>query len=297
MADIKNTADGNTKILKPFVKWAGGKRQLLAEIRKYLPPDIDSRSYFEPFAGAGALFFDLKPGIAFINDINAELMLAYNAIKNDVNTLVEKLREYEASYNPEFYYKLRAIDPRTISSDTEIAARFIFLNRTCYNGLYRVNSEGLFNVPIGRQKKIRICEEELLPAISEWFNSAKIFFSNDDFKTAVEQADENSFVYFDPPYHSAQKTGFTAYQAGGFDKNDHARLRDLLIKLTVRGIPCLLSNADTPFVRKLYSDRAFRLNAVQARRAINCDQNNRGRTNELLITNYDPRDFGAVIWI
>jgi len=277
--------DENQITLKPFVKWAGGKRQLLPEIRKHLPPDISGRTFYEPFMGAGALFFDLKPETAVINDSNYELMLTYRVIRDHIDGLIAVLREHEKNYSNEYYYQVRASEnPMT---DIEKAGRFIFLNKTCYNGLYRVNSKGLFNVPAGRHKKLNICEEPLLRDISGYLNSAKIIILNTDFEEAIFNAGKDSFVYFDPPYHSLKKTGFSAYQAGGFNENEHKRLCSLFLRLTERGIPCLLSNADTPFIQEIYRHDGVRIIPVTARRFINSDQGGRGIVNEILIKNYE----------
>ena len=271
--------------MKPFVKWAGGKRQLLPQIRKYLPADISRRLYFEPFTGAGALLFDLRPERAVINDSNAELMLAFRVIRDDVKGLIEALNIHMARYSAEYFYEIRALNPGLLSN-TGRAARFIFLNKTCYNGLYRVNSKGVFNVPVGRHKTLNICEEPLLLEISGYLNSNDIKILNADFAEAVSGAGENSFVYFDPPYHCPRKTGFCAYQAGGFGENDQLRLRDLFISLTNKNVPCLLSNADTPFIREIYNDPRLDVINVTARRFINSDQNGRGKVSEVLVANY-----------
>ena len=277
--------------LKPFVKWAGGKRQLLPEIRKYLPQDISNRCYFEPFAGAGALLFDLKPNKGVINDLNSELILTYRVIKAHVGELIEALKIHQKQHNKEYYYEVRALDRPSIDrsrvhfSDIAKAARLIYLNKTCYNGLYRVNSSGFFNVPLGRHKNLAICEEALLRAVSEYLNRADITILNTDFEEAVCKSDGNSFVYFDPPYHTV-KTGFQAYQAQGFDESEQIRLRDVFLSLTERGIPCMLSNADTPFIRDLYHSRDFRIISISTRRAINSDQTGRGNVKEVLVMNW-----------
>lgn len=286
-----NYAEFNPKgiTLKPFVKWAGGKRQLLTEIRNQLPPDISVRTYIEPFAGGGALFFSLMPHKALINDANSELMLSYRVIRDSVEKLIEVLEEHESKNSAEYYYKVRALDVQNYSamSDTEKAGRFIFLNKICYNGLYRVNSQGFFNVPAGRYKNFNICEKPLLRAISDYLNSADIVFMNMDFEKAAAIADKNSFVYFDPPYHSLKRTGFKSYQADGFGEEDQIRLRDLFLRLGGQEIPCLLSNADTPFIREIYRHDSVRIIPVTAKRFINSDQNGRGSVNEVLIKNYN----------
>ncbi|MDR0313954.1 MAG: DNA adenine methylase [Treponema sp.] len=273
----------------PFVKWAGGKRQLLPEIRKLLPPDLSSRIYFEPFVGAGALLFDLEPHKAVINDSNKELMLAYRAIRDNVEELIAALKVHRELYSKEYYYEVRSQDREKnydLKPDVEKAARLIFLNKTCYNGLFRVNSKGYFNVPMGRHKSLNICEEALLRAVSRYLNSADLTILNTDFEEAVTTADSNSFVYFDPPYHSSAKNAFSEYQAGGFGENEQIRLRNVFLTLTERRVPCLLSNADTPFIRDLYQNKAFRILTVSARRSINSDQQGRGKVNEVLITSY-----------
>lgn len=269
--------------LKPFVKWAGGKRQLLPDIRALLPADIAERAYYEPFVGAGALFFDLLPRRAVINDLNADLILAYQVIRSHVEELIELLKIHADRHCREYYYEVRAA-PLDVESSAR-AARLIYLNKTCYNGLFRVNSRGDFNVPFGRQKNPAICEEALLREMSGYFNSANITMLNTDFEKAVSGADKNSFVYFDPPYHSLAAAGFKNYQARGFDEKDQVRLRDVFLALLERGIPCLLSNADTPFIRNLYAGTRFRVVTVNARRAINSNENGRGRVTEVLITN------------
>jgi len=296
-----NPSSKEKTALKPFVKWAGGKRQVLAEIQKYLPEDIESRVYVEPFVGAGALLFKLQPQKVVINDSNKDLILCYRQIRDHVNPLIEVLKNHREQHSKEYYLRIREQDREKsyhTSSDIEKAGRLIYLNKTCYNGLYRVNSQGFFNVPFGRYKNPPICEESLLTLISGYLNSADITILNTDFEEAVNMTgfdgiNRNSFVYFDPPYHSSEKTGFKSYQAGGFDEGEQIRLRDLFFNLTERGIPCLLSNADTPFIRDLYSDNAFQLATITARRPINSDHSRRGRVNEVLIKNWGGSVSGA----
>ena len=277
-------------MLKPFVKWAGGKRQLLGEIRKYLPANIKDYTYYEPFVGAGALLFDLQPKRAIINDSNAELIMCYKAIKENVDALITLLKTHEKLNCKEYYYEQRNIRNNfaLCSSEPSIekAARLIYLNKTCYNGLYRVNSKGFFNVPFGRYKNPAICEETLLHQISEYFNSSDITILNEDFEQTVSKAGENSFIYFDPPYHSPEKANFTSYQAGGFNEKEQLRLRDIFIELTKRGVKCLLSNADTAFIRNSYIQQNTEIITIQAKRAINSNSAGRGNVNELLIKNW-----------
>ena len=290
------------QMIKPFLKWAGGKRQLLSEIKKYIPKDFQNYTYYEPFAGAGAVFFGLQPEKAVINDSNEQLINAYNAIKNSVSELVQLLKNYEKNNDKNFYYNIRDLDrdPESFRrlSNTEKAARFIYLNKTCYNGLYRVNSKGFFNVPYGKYDNPAICEEKVLYQISGYLNSNMIGISCGDFEDAVspllkQSAEKNSFVYFDPPYHSEGNKNFTSYQADGFDESQQERLCDLIIKLTKNKIKCLLSNSDTDFIRELYLHRSFQCDknffeiiTVQAKRAINSKASGRGIVNEILVKNW-----------
>ena len=274
--------------LRPFLKWAGGKRQLLTEIIKQLPESMDT--YYEPFAGAGAVFFALQPRKAIINDCNIQLMLTYNAIRENVEEVILALKNHERKNTEQYYYEIRNLDrdPAQFSvlSKTEKAARIIYLNKTCYNGLYRVNAKDNFNVPYGKYKNPGICEEALLRRVSEYLNYNEVTIMNDDFEQAVSQADKDSFIYFDPPYHSPKKNNFTGYQPDGFDEKEQERLRNVLLKLTKRGVRCLLSNSDTAFIRELYNGDFFDIVSVQAIRAINSDSAGRGKVNEVLIKNW-----------
>jgi DNA adenine methylase len=277
----------DNQFIKPYLKWAGGKRQLLSEIKKYLPADMGGRLYYEPFVGAGALFFDLLPEKALINDINTQLIISYRAIKNDIEGLIQLLKEHQRENNRDYYYQQRNLD-RDASfeglGETEKAARLIFLNRTCYNGLYRVNSRGLFNVPYGRYKNPTICDDLVLRAISFYLNGGNISITNDDFEKALSTADSRSFVYFDPPYHSPGRTNFTGYRADGFGENEQERLRNVFREMTKRKAKCLLSNSDTGFVRSIYKD--YEIIPVRAKRTINSDSSRRGLVGEVLIKNY-----------
>jgi DNA adenine methylase len=277
-------------LVKPFLKWAGGKRQLLSEIKKYIPKDINNYTYYEPFIGAGAVLFDLQPGKAVINDCNTQLILTYTVIKENVEELVIVLKNYKKMNDEEYYYEIRNLDRDSTKfiklTNIEKAARLIFLNKTCFNGLYRVNSQGLFNVPYGRYKNPVIYEELVLRQISNYLNTNEIKILNIDFEQAVSDVDKNSFIYFDPPYHSPDKTAFTGYQADGFGEEEQERLRNVMIKMTRRGAKCLLSNADTEYIRKLYDYDRFEIIPVQAKRAINSDSAGRGNVNEVLIKNW-----------
>jgi DNA adenine methylase len=276
--------------LKPYLKWAGGKRQLLPEIVKYLPAGFQDLVYYEPFIGAGAVFFELQPKRAVINDFNTQLMLTYTAIKENVGELITLIKEHKDKNDEKYFYEIRNLDRDTLGfgklTDTEKAARLIFLNKTCYNGLYRVNSQGLFNVPYGRYKNPVIFEETELHRICNYLNDHAISICNNDFEQAVSGADRNSFVYFDPPYHSPDKTSFTGYQADKFGEEEQRRLRDLMLKMTNRGIRCLLSNSDTDYIRELYTQDLFDIIPVQAKRSINSNSAGRGNVNEVLVKNW-----------
>jgi len=277
-------------LVKPYLKWAGGKRQLLAEIKKHIPEDLNNYTYYEPFVGAGAVFFELQPPKAVINDFNEQLILTYTIIKENVEDLILLLKKHMKKNNKEYFYEIRNMDRDTARfsalTDIEKAARMIFLNKTCFNGLYRVNSRGLFNVPYGRYKNPVICEDIVLRQINSYLNSNEINILNNDFERAVLTANKKSFVYFDPPYHSPDKNNFTGYQANGFDENDQERLCDVIKKMTRRGVKCLLSNSDTEYIRELYNHDIFDIITVQARRAINSNSAGRGAVNEVLIKNW-----------
>ena len=279
-------------LIKPFLKWAGGKRQILAEIRACLPDNMLKLRYYEPFVGAGALFFDRQPSHAVVNDNNLELVRTYKVIRGHVDSLIEALTVHKTNNSEAYYYRIREQDRdrEGFAALTEVqkAARVIYLNKTCYNGLYRVNSQGFFNVPYGRYRNPAICDEPVLRSIHKYLNheNVEIEILCGDFAAAVAAADKNSFIYFDPPYHSPTKANFTGYQAGGFDDGDQCRLREVFVERTAVGAKCLLSNADTPFIRDLYSGRGFEFISIKAKRYINSDSAGRGQVNELLIKNW-----------
>jgi DNA adenine methylase len=281
---------GKNPLIKPYLKWAGGKRQLLSEIKKYLPMDINSYTYYEPFIGAGAVFFELQPKKARISDFNTQLILTYAVIKENVEGLIQLLKEYKNRNSEDYFYQIRNLDRDTGKfnnlTDVEKAARLIFLNKTCFNGLYRVNSQGFFNVPYGKYKNPAICEEPVLRQIHNYLNDNEIGIVSNDFEPAVADADADSFIYFDPPYHSLDKTGFTDYQADGFGEEEQERLRNVMIRMTNRGVHCLLSNSDTDYIRDLYNHNCFDIISVQAKRSINSDSAGRGNVNEVLIKNW-----------
>lgn len=272
--------------IEPYLKWAGGKRQLVRELKKKMPEEYGK--YFEPFVGAGALFFYLGPEKAVINDANVDLMVTYSAIRDDIDGLIGLLRDYQERNTSEDFYKIRKLDriksECSKMTDTEKAARTIYLNKTCYNGLYRVNSQGHFNTPFGGYKRPVICDEALLRNIHNHLNESDIEIKNGDFENAVASAKEGDFVYFDPPYHSQDNTNFTSYQSGGFNENEQMRLKVVFDKLTEKGIKCILSNSKTEFITSLYGE--YKIKTVRMPRMINCDGNNRGEVDEVIIKNW-----------
>ncbi len=276
--------------VKPFLKWAGGKRQLLDVIMQYVPEEFNT--YYEPFVGGGAVLFGLQPTRAIINDKSWALINCYRVIR-DKRLLRQLIGDLSKHINDEtYYYNIRNAD-RTEEfkgwSRVRKASRTIYLNKTCFNGLFRVNSQGHFNVPFGRYRHPRILDEEVLTAVGSYLRDNDITIRCSDFARAVRDAKEGDFVYFDPPYHPASDTAsFTDYDAGGFGPHDQIRLKRLFDKLTKRGCKCMLSNSDTPFIRELYSEYADTTIYVSAIRAINSNGAGRGKVGEVLVMNYEP---------
>ncbi|GAC42237.1 DNA adenine methylase [Paenibacillus popilliae] len=275
------------RLAQPFLKWAGGKRQLLPEIKKYIPKKINT--YYEPFVGAGAVLFDLQPKRAVINDINGDLINTYNVIKNNVDELIEDLNKHKN--DPDYFYKIRDLD-RTGKyknlTNIERASRIIYLNKTCFNGLFRVNSQGQFNVPFGKYKSPQIVNEIVVRAVNHYLINSDVSILNGDYETALETASKGDFVYFDPPYDPVSDTSsFTGYSLDGFDKEDQIRLRDVFIKLDQRGCKVLLSNSATDFIKDIYSD--YHIKMVTASRNINSVASKRGKIDEVLVMNYEPK--------
>ncbi|MFA6325351.1 MAG: DNA adenine methylase [Candidatus Paceibacterota bacterium] len=277
---------------KPFVKWVGGKRQLLEQFKlmNLYPPEKfnpETGRYFEPFVGGGAVFFDLLPQKAFLSDLNNELIITYNVIKNDVESLIISLKKHKNT--KEYFLKIRANDVSKLS-DVEIASRFIYLNRTCFNGLYRVNSHGGFNVPFAGNKNPLICDEVNLRKISKVLKYVEI--KKQDYKEVLKKAKKGDFLYFDPPYYPINKTSsFTSYTKEAFLEKEQIELRDTFMELIKRGCFVMLSNSDTPFINKIYSEikikgKLVRINKVYAGRTINSDASKRGKITEVLVTNY-----------
>lgn len=272
--------------MKPYLKWAGGKRQLIPELKDHIPKKFET--YYEPFVGAGALFFYLQPQNAVINDYNEQLICTYRVIRDNPEELINLLKIHKLQNSKEYFEEIRALDKgiEFFKSQTDVqkAARLIFLNKTCYNGLYRVNSQGLFNVPYGRYNSPNICEDNLIRTISRYLKTNNIKILQGDYSQAILDVDKNSFVYFDPPYHSPNNTNFTGYQAGGFNEQEQIRLKQTFDELTKKGVPCLVSNSNTEFIRDLYKDYSIKI--VIANRSINSNAYKRGKITEVIVKNY-----------
>jgi DNA adenine methylase len=270
-----------------FVKWAGGKKQLIEQFKPLFPKKFNR--YFEPFVGSGAVAFfiiqNLKPKEVFLSEINEELINAFNVIKTDVERLIVELKqhkEYHLADGKKYYYEIRSVNPNDLS-DLERAARFIYLNRACFNGLYRVNSKNQFNVPIGDHRNPDIIQENKLRRIVELLKNVTIKLM--PFEKVVELAKEGDFIYFDPPYHPLDtKNSFTTYTKDNFVEKDQKKLAEVFRKLSEKGCFCMESNSDTAFIKELYAD--FTIHTVRARRLINSNAKGRGEINEVVITNY-----------
>ncbi len=281
-------------IPRPFLKWAGGKTQLASALLERMPTSFNV--YHEPFVGSGAVFFSLycerKIRHAILSDLNAELIDTYLAIRDYVYEVIEILSEFP--YNEEFYYDIRAKDPWKLSLP-ERAARMIYLNKTGYNGLYRVNRQGMFNVPFGRYKSPKYLDIENLLAVSHALHTIEIYCT--PFETVINRANAGDWVYFDPPYVPVSQTAnFTSYHANGFSLEDQRQLRDVCVELTKNNVYITLSNSDTEFIRSLYKSTYFVIDKVLAKRAINCDGAKRGKITELIITNYPTAQAIQLNW-
>ena len=275
-------------LVKPFVKWVGGKRQLVPTIlANHLPKNYNLQTYYEPFIGGGALLFSLQPKKAVINDSNAELINCYKIIKNSLDELIEDLKNHKN--NEYYYYDIRDWDrEKNFKSKTEVqrASRIIFLNKTCYNGLFRVNSQGQFNVPFGKYKNPNILDIAVLKAVNKYLNENQVRILNSDFQEAVKDAKRGDFIYLDPPYDPVSETAsFTGYDINGFNKQEQRRLKEVFDDLNSRGCHILLSNACTEFIEDLYKD--YPHTKISAIRAINCNGKKRGKVDEILVKNYE----------
>jgi DNA adenine methylase len=267
---------------KPFIKWAGGKGQLLLELLDRLPDDFNS--YYEPFLGGGALFFALQVENSYLSDINPDLLNAYSVVKNHIEELIQDLGQHV--YESNYFYKIRDLDRSEQYkklSEIQLASRFIYLNKTCFNGLHRVNSKGEFNVPFGRYKNPTICNADNLRACSQALQSAEIKLTS--FDQIISRAQKNDLVYFDPPYAPVNLTSsFTKYAKEDFGVAKQEQLSEVCQLLDKQGVYFMLSNSKVPLILDLYKD--FKIDTVQATRAINSKASKRGVVEEVIVTNY-----------
>jgi DNA adenine methylase len=293
VVQLQNKDDAAKRILPPiypFVKWAGGKTQLLRQLCECIPAQFDR--YFEPFLGGGALFFyliSMRSNMAYLSDINSELINSYNIVKNNVEHLIRLLNQHETEYQKsprDYYYRLRNINRP--SNDIEKAARFIALNRTCFNGLYRVNRKGLFNAPWGKYKNPAICNSKNLRNVSFALQQSNAIIRVGDYKEILlKNAKEEDFIYLDPPYKPSSFTAyFTSYTDRGFTDKDQRDIANIFVELTRRKCKVMLSNSNTPLIRELYSKLAQDIREVKAIRAINCKGSGRIGHTDLIIRNY-----------
>ena len=275
MTVVRKTRGPRTNVPRPFLKWAGGKRQLLPALLAHAPKKFDR--YVEPLIGGGALYFALRPAKALLCDANPRLIRTYVAVRDDVEAVIARLSQYP--HDRDFFLWLRAQDADALS-EVEVAAWMIYLNHTAYNGLYRVNSEGRFNVPFGRYVAPRICDSDNLRACATLLQGAELRCG--DFEAVMAEVGGGDFVYCDPPYSPASRTAsFTAYTKDGFDQADQVRLRDAALAAKRRGARVLLSNSGGREISGLYQ-RGFQTEGVEAGRAINSRADRRGAVPELL---------------
>ena len=273
---------------KPFVKWAGGKRQIINKLKQYVPEEFDT--YYEPFVGGGALLFELSPKKAVINDSNKELINVYECIKDEkkFDAMCRELNNHEANNSEEYYYEIRNIDRDKKKYDKLVdykkAARTIYLNKACFNGLYRVNSNNEFNVPYGKKIKVNTYEGQNLGIICGYLNYNDINILSTDFEESVKDAKKGDFIYFDPPYDSDTST-FNSYTNTGFSKEEQKRLAKVFKELSDRGCYVMLSNHNTALINELYKD--YYIHVIEAKRSINADGKKRGVVEEVIITNFE----------
>ena len=281
MPMAKKNKTNKSEAPKPFVKWAGGKRQLINMLFSNAPESFNT--YVEPFIGGGALLLNLMPENAVISDINPELINAYKVVKENTESLLRSLKEHRNE--EDYFYDVRAKDI-SLMSDLERASRFIFLNKTCFNGLYRENSKGRFNVPFGRYKNPNIDDRQNLEAVALYLNRAHVDILQQDFKKTAEMAKKGDFVYFDPPYHpTSQTASFTRYAKNDFTSKDQEELAETFRQLAERGCHVMLSNSNVPFIKELYKD--FNILEIEATRFINCKADKRGKgLYEVLVKSY-----------
>jgi DNA adenine methylase len=279
-----------TKQYQPFIKWVGGKKGVLKQILPLFPKQFNN--YYEPFVGGGAVFFELfsrgllKDKKIILSDINSELINTYNVVRDNPHELILNLEKYKYQHNKEFYYKIRDLDrveEYNKLSNLEKATRFIYLNKTCFNGLYRVNKKGYFNTPIGSYKNPNIADKYTLLNASEALQNATI--KQHSFEEILKYTQKDDLVYLDPPYYPLNKTSnFTSYDSNSFLEDKQLELFELFCKLNNKNIKLIQSNSDTDFIKKLY--KQYNIEIVNANRFINSKSNGRGKINELLIRNF-----------
>ena len=286
---MKQTYSQILVIPKPFVKWAGGKRQLIPTLNQNLPDSFGT--YFEPFLGGGALLFHMlterNGQKCSISDLNSDLVLAYTTIRDRVDSLISSLKSHERNYQKDsksYYYSVRENNPR---SQIEKTSRLLFLNRTCFNGLYRVNSKGKFNVPLGKYTNPNIINEENLRSVSSILQASRVSIKCRDFGAVLKDAKKGDLVYFDPPYQPVSNTSnFTSYTSKNFSFDDLSRLAELCQNLDEKGCKVLLSNSDSKEVSEMFSKKPWKISKIRANRSINSDSKKRTGHFELLIKNY-----------
>lgn len=272
--------------IAPFVKWAGGKRQLIPQIRERMPKQFNN--YYEPFVGGGAVIFELLPENAVINDINRALINAYQMICNHPQEFLQEINRLDAEMwedGKEYYYSLREhYNDKLMKGefDVELAALFVFINKHCFNGLYRVNGKGLFNVPYNNSRRSSVDEQSIME-ISEFLKNVTII--SGDFEAACEDAAKGDFVFIDSPYAPLNPTSFESYTKEGFDIESHRRLANLFDELTARGCYCMLTNHNTELINELYGNKGYTIDVVSVKRMINSDASNRVGE-EVIICNY-----------
>jgi len=278
-----------TQRINPVLKWAGGKRQIIEQISQRFPTNYGK--YFEPFVGGGAVFMHLQPEKTYLNDVSTELMRVYKAVKCQPSELMEKLSEHERNHQQDpntYYYQVRSWDRDDDKwnslNDVDKAARMIYLNKTCFNGLYRVNKKGYFNVPFNQKKTVKTYDEENIQNLSNYLNESHVKLLNTDFEEAIKEAEAGDFIYFDPPYDLLNGNGFESYTEGGFGVEGQKRLAKVVEKLDKKGCYVMVSNHDTPLIRKLYGQ--YHYDVIDVRRAINSKAAQR-KGKEVIIYNYD----------
>lgn len=270
--------------INPFMKWPGGKRRVLPEIRKYIPENYST--YYEGFLGGGAVLLDLLPEKAVVSDVNVELIEGYQTVRDEKDKLIALLEDHASKNSLDYFLEVRAWDRAsdwlTASSQVERTARMIYLNRTCFNGLYRVNSKNQFNAHFGHYKDPKVVDYENLEALSTWLKSADISFNHNGYKENISKAGAGDFVYLDPPYIPVTDTAyFVSYTKNGFDMDDQIELRDTAADIDARGGYVLLSNSDTPQIRELYRD--FHIETIRVTRAIGAGAKSRVAVGEVLV--------------